>query len=182
MRPSAGTPYFARVPETHVSPQAPQDRERATGIASPLRTPEPKAEAANHATHQHIQRSDRHHIRRGERLRFPWYRLRLTVAEMNYATRRMVELQAPWISGDSPLNPRRHPAATSQQGPAARPLPAVPMTCCRPQPDRCAARPQPGSRSTPSPVACPPAERPDRGRSPHYWPLPRRCFLTRNGS
>jgi hypothetical protein len=37
---------------------------------------------------------------RGERLRFLWYRLRLTVAEMNYATRRMVELQAPWISED----------------------------------------------------------------------------------
>jgi hypothetical protein len=35
-----------------------------------------------------------------ERLRFLWYRLRLTVAEMNYATRRMVELQAPWISDD----------------------------------------------------------------------------------
>lgn len=33
-----------------------------------------------------------------ERLRFLWYRLRLTVAEMNYATRRMVELQAPWIT------------------------------------------------------------------------------------
>jgi hypothetical protein len=38
---------------------------------------------------------------RGERLRFLWYRLRLTVAEMNYATRRMVELQAPWLSDDS---------------------------------------------------------------------------------
>jgi hypothetical protein len=35
-----------------------------------------------------------------ERLRCLWYRLRLTVAEMNYATRRMVELQAPWISDD----------------------------------------------------------------------------------
>ena len=35
-----------------------------------------------------------------ERLRWLWYRLRLTVAEMNYATRRVVELQAPWISGD----------------------------------------------------------------------------------
>jgi hypothetical protein len=33
-----------------------------------------------------------------ERLRCHWYRLRLTIAEMNYATRRMVELQAPWIS------------------------------------------------------------------------------------
>ena len=31
-----------------------------------------------------------------ERLRFLWYRSRLTVAEMNYASRRLVELQAPW--------------------------------------------------------------------------------------
>ena len=167
MRPSAGTPYFARVPETHVSPQAPQHRERATGTASPLRTPEPKAKAANHATHQHIQRSDRHRIRRGKRLRFLWCRFRLTVAEMNYATRRMVEPQPPWISGDSPLNPRQHPAATSQQEPAARPRPAAPMTCRRPRSDRCAARPrarpQPRTRSTSSPVACPAAERPYRG-------------------
>jgi hypothetical protein len=37
-----------------------------------------------------------------ERLRFLWSRLRLTLAEMNYATRRMVELQAPWISEDRP--------------------------------------------------------------------------------
>ena len=37
-----------------------------------------------------------------ERLRYLWYRLRLTVAEMNYATRRVVELQAPWISDDHP--------------------------------------------------------------------------------
>ena len=37
-----------------------------------------------------------------ERLRCLWYRLRLTVAEMNYATRRMVELQAPWIPNDHP--------------------------------------------------------------------------------
>ena len=29
-----------------------------------------------------------------ERLRFLWYRLRLTISEMNYASRRMVELQA----------------------------------------------------------------------------------------
>jgi hypothetical protein len=35
-----------------------------------------------------------------ERLRCLWCRLRLTVAEMNYATRRIVELQAPWISDD----------------------------------------------------------------------------------
>jgi hypothetical protein len=30
---------------------------------------------------------------RSERLRFLWYRLRLAVQEMNYASRRMVELQ-----------------------------------------------------------------------------------------
>jgi hypothetical protein len=33
-----------------------------------------------------------------EQLRCLWYRLRLTVAEMNHASRRMVELQAPWVS------------------------------------------------------------------------------------
>ena len=33
-------------------------------------------------------------LSRGEWLRSQWYRLRLTVAEMNYATRRVVELQA----------------------------------------------------------------------------------------
>jgi hypothetical protein len=37
-----------------------------------------------------------------ERLRCLWYRLRLTVAEMNYATRRTVEIQAPWITSDRP--------------------------------------------------------------------------------
>jgi hypothetical protein len=37
-----------------------------------------------------------------ERLHCLWYRLRLTVAEMNYATRRTVEVQAPWITGDRP--------------------------------------------------------------------------------
>jgi hypothetical protein len=37
-----------------------------------------------------------------ERLRCLWYRLRLTVAEMNYATRRMAELQAPWITDNRP--------------------------------------------------------------------------------
>jgi hypothetical protein len=37
-----------------------------------------------------------------DRLRCLWYRLRLTVAEMNYATRRTVELQAPWIADNHP--------------------------------------------------------------------------------
>ena len=30
-------------------------------------------------------------------LRGQWHRIRLTVQEMNYAARRVVELQAPWI-------------------------------------------------------------------------------------
>jgi hypothetical protein len=37
-----------------------------------------------------------------ERLRCLWYRSRLTVAEMNHATQRMVEVQAPWISDNHP--------------------------------------------------------------------------------
>jgi len=37
-----------------------------------------------------------------ERLRCLWYRLRLAVAEMNYATRRTIEVQAPWITSDRP--------------------------------------------------------------------------------
>jgi len=32
----------------------------------------------------------------GGRLRRAWHRTGLTVAEMNYAARRVVELQAPW--------------------------------------------------------------------------------------
>jgi hypothetical protein len=37
-----------------------------------------------------------------ERVRCLWYRIRLTVAEMNYASRRVVELQAPWLTDDPP--------------------------------------------------------------------------------
>jgi hypothetical protein len=42
-----------------------------------------------------------------ERLRYYWYRLRLTVADMNYATRRVAELQAPPGACDRPS--RGHP-------------------------------------------------------------------------
>ena len=31
-----------------------------------------------------------------ERLRFLWYRFRLEIADMNYAGRRLIELQIPW--------------------------------------------------------------------------------------
>ena len=39
-----------------------------------------------------------------ERLRYLWYRLRLELAEIDYANRRMLELQVPWISDDHPSN------------------------------------------------------------------------------
>jgi hypothetical protein len=34
----------------------------------------------------------------GERLRLWWYRLRLSHAEINYANRRLFEIQAPWTA------------------------------------------------------------------------------------
>jgi hypothetical protein len=37
---------------------------------------------------------------RNGRLRRAWHRIRLTVDEINYAGRRVVELQAPWIADD----------------------------------------------------------------------------------
>jgi len=36
----------------------------------------------------------------GWRLRWAWHKIRLTVAEMNYAARRVAELQAPWTVDD----------------------------------------------------------------------------------
>lgn len=62
-------------------------------------------------THYHTTEHDVQHAEelvqwtRHERLRFLWYRLRLTISEMNHATQRLFELQAPWISGE-----RRGPA------------------------------------------------------------------------
>jgi hypothetical protein len=50
-----------------------------------------------------------------ERLRCLWYRLRLTVAEMNYATRRIVELQAPWISDESDESDEMVPPSNRQK-------------------------------------------------------------------
>jgi hypothetical protein len=47
-----------------------------------------------HTTEQQAQRADELVSWTGrERLQFLWYRLRLTISEMNYATRRLVELQ-----------------------------------------------------------------------------------------
>jgi hypothetical protein len=47
-----------------------------------------------HTTEQQAQRAEDLVSWTGrEWLRFLWYRLRLTISEMNYATRRLVELQ-----------------------------------------------------------------------------------------
>jgi hypothetical protein len=55
----------------------------------------------SHTTEHQVQRAGELVQWTGhERLRFLWYRLRLTISEMNYATRRLVELQAPWISDE----------------------------------------------------------------------------------
>jgi hypothetical protein len=50
-----------------------------------------------------------------ERPRSVWYRVRQAISEMNYSTRRLVELQAPWIcdgSAESGAHTRRTPATT----------------------------------------------------------------------
>ena len=80
--------------------QHPQNRQ------DPARRPKTDAAAmtgpapgpADHIHRRHLEKTVSWTGR--ERLRCLWYRLRLTVAEMNYATRRTVEVQAPWITGD----------------------------------------------------------------------------------
>ena len=50
-------------------------------------------------THQGTQASTTEPTAPADRgsFRGPWHRIRLIVQEMNYATRRVTELQAPWI-------------------------------------------------------------------------------------
>ena len=81
--------------------QHPQDRQRPgrpeTGAAA---EPSPAPGSADLTHRRHLEKTVS--WTGPERLRCLWYRLRLTVAEMNYATRRTVEVQAPWISDDRP--------------------------------------------------------------------------------
>src|SRR6516164_9823176 len=57
-----------------------------------------------------------------ERLRFLWYRLRLTVAEMNYATRRLAELQRPgYLTTPRPLTRHLDPGRRISQSLDPRP-------------------------------------------------------------
>jgi hypothetical protein len=48
-------------------------------------------------THRRANPGHQHNADGAGRLRRAWQRIRLTVAEMNYAARRVVELQAPWV-------------------------------------------------------------------------------------
>jgi hypothetical protein len=83
------------VPQNHPAPENEHpDRRPALGLAATNPAPRP----GDLRQVRHLEKMGG--WSRGERLRFLWYRLRLTVAEMNYATRRMVELQAPWIADD----------------------------------------------------------------------------------
>jgi len=65
-----------------------------------------------------------------ERLRCLWYRLRLTVAAMSYTTRRIAELQAPWISDDHPSHRRADGHKRGELMPAR--MPAAPGGPARP--------------------------------------------------
>jgi hypothetical protein len=77
--------------------QHPPDRLPAPGMAA-MASPAPGS--ADLVNKRQLEKSVSWSGR--EQLRWLWYRLRLTVAEMNYASRRMVELQAPWIADDHP--------------------------------------------------------------------------------
>ena len=84
------------MPRNHPTP----DHHRPDPVPAPdtAATASPAPGSADRAHRRQLERSVSWSGR--ERLRCLWYRLRLTVAEMNYGTRRMVELQAPWIADD----------------------------------------------------------------------------------
>ena len=148
MRPSAGTPYFARVPETPVSPRAPQDRDQATGIASPLRTPEPKADAINHATHQHLQRSDRHRVRRLSGSSACRKRHRTTLG----GTERRAGIAAARPGGAAPAPAQIHTLTSGMPGcgaPSSRPEPALLAAAAAVLPDPARAADGPSSKPNP---------------------------------
>jgi hypothetical protein len=84
-------------PAQHTQNRQDPARQPEMGAAA---TPGPALGSADLIHRRHLEKTVTWTGR--ERLRCLWYRLRLTVAEMNYATRRTVEVQAPWITGDRP--------------------------------------------------------------------------------
>jgi hypothetical protein len=82
-----------------------------------------------------------------ERLRFLWYRLRLTISEMNYASRRMVELQMrlppKWPTVPPPASKKSLPASFLPAWSTAHlSLSIRPVSCllCAPETGRKCAR------------------------------------------
>jgi hypothetical protein len=70
----------------HLIPDEPPRRVSQRGVRLPATSP------ADHLQVRHLEKAGG--WTRRERLRILWYRLRLTVQEMNYAARRVTELQA----------------------------------------------------------------------------------------
>jgi hypothetical protein len=82
------------MPRTHPTPDhQPPGRLPAPDTAA---TASPSPGSADRVHRRQLEKSVSWSGR--ERLRYLWYRLRLTVAEMNYASRRVVELQIPWAA------------------------------------------------------------------------------------
>ena len=94
MRPSAGTPYLARVPETQLgSPHAPQDREAAISLVAPAScfsplgdgfsnpADRPTAERPLLALVKRLPASTRHGVRRRRSARRPGSRTATTKAD-----------------------------------------------------------------------------------------------------
>ena len=82
------------MPRNHPTP----DHQRPARLPAPdtAATASPAPGSADHVHKHQLEKSvswSGH-----ERLRCLWYRFRLTVAEMNYASRRVVELQIPWAA------------------------------------------------------------------------------------
>jgi|SRR5215469_9436317 len=78
------------------------DNERPGHLPAPdsAATASPAPGPANPVRRRQLEKSVSWSSR--ERLRCLWYRLRLTIAEMNYATRRIVELQRPGYMATTP--------------------------------------------------------------------------------
>ena len=76
----------------------PPDHQRPDRVPAPemAATASPAPGSADRVRRRQLEKSVSWSGR--ERLRCLWYRLRLTVAEMNYASRRLVEVQIPWAA------------------------------------------------------------------------------------
>lgn len=91
--------------QNHPPPDNDHPGQRPAPVAAAMASP-PYGPAARHQV-RHLEKAGG--WSGGERLRFPWSRLRVTAAEMNYATRRTPGPQAPPIY---PMIAAAEPAAT----------------------------------------------------------------------